>query len=87
MPCLDDVDLLPLAKALQRLFGGALEAGYLDGRTRLRDAVAAELDCSDLEAEALVDTLEARGFVRFPRLPDATHLRAELRWTIHVNPR
>ncbi len=83
----EDVDLCSLAMLLERSFGAELDEGYLDGRTTLRDAVASALGCSSLEAEELVDTLEARGYVRFPRLPDDTHSRRAQRWTIHPSPR
>ena len=73
----EDVDLAELVEALRSRFAGARPTGYLDGRTALRDAVADELGCSDLEAEQLVDTLVAHGFVRYegnPQAPeDGTH--------------
>jgi hypothetical protein len=40
------------------------------GRTTLRDEVVQRLDCSMLEAEHMVDTLVARGFVRQASLND-----------------
>jgi hypothetical protein len=48
----------------------------------LRDTVAAVLGCSEERAEELVETLELRGFVRFPRLPDETHPLGRLSWRI-----
>lgn len=39
--------------------------GYIEGKTLLRDRLVALLSCSELEAERLTDTLEARGFLRF----------------------
>ena len=71
--CVENVDLAELVEALRARFVSAPPSGYLGGRTALRDAVADELGCSDLEAEELVDTLVARGFVRYqgdPRVPD-----------------
>ncbi|HRG95993.1 MAG TPA: hypothetical protein PLR99_07085 [Polyangiaceae bacterium] len=56
------VDLAELAAAL-RAACGAVVAGAVVGRTRMRDAVGAHLACSQLEAEQLVDTLIGRGFV------------------------
>jgi hypothetical protein len=67
----DSVDLLKLTLRLQR--GEALASGlegFLEGKTRLRDAVARELDCSQSEAEQLTDTLVLRGFVQFRDLND-----------------
>lgn len=82
MATLSEVDLAAVAGALHSRFGDTLEHDYLDGRTVLRDAVRAYLDCSTLEAEALVDTLEAQGYLRFPRFDDATHPRRMIRWRI-----
>jgi hypothetical protein len=79
---IDDLDLQSLARALVERLGRYLDQGYLDGRTVLRDAVRAHLACSALEAEELVDTLEANGYLRFPELPDETHSRRESRWEI-----
>jgi hypothetical protein len=41
----------------------AARAGSLAGRTAFRDAVVEVLRCSELEAELIVDTLVARGFL------------------------
>jgi len=68
---LEEVDLAEVTAALRRRFSGAAPAGYLDGRTALRDAVVDELRCSELEAEELVDTLVARGFIRYEGDPSA----------------
>jgi len=80
---MEDVDLAELVVALCSRFAGARPTGYLNGRTALRDAVADELRCSDLEAEELVDTLVARGFVRYEGDPQAPedHTRA---WLLNV---
>jgi hypothetical protein len=67
----EDVDLAELTGTLRTRFGGSGPVGYLDGRTVLRDAVAEELVCSTLEAEEIVDTLVARGFVRYDGDPSA----------------
>jgi hypothetical protein len=63
--------LAELTAALRARFGGAAPAGYLDGRTALRDAVAERLECSTLEAEEIVDTLVAQGFARYEGDPAA----------------
>jgi hypothetical protein len=78
---IEEVDLAELTSSLQQRFAGEALSGYLDGRTVLRDAVAAELECSELEAEEIVDTLVARGFVRFEGNPRAA-MQETLRWTI-----
>jgi hypothetical protein len=67
----EDVDLAELTASLRARFAGAPPAGYLDGRTVLRDAVVEQLECSTLEAEEIVDTLVARGFVRYQGDPAA----------------
>jgi hypothetical protein len=68
---IEEVDLAELTSSLQQRFERAAPRGYLDGRTALRDAVADELECSELEAEDIVDTLVARGFVRYEGDPCA----------------
>jgi hypothetical protein len=60
----EDVDLADLAHALQAECAGGL-AGYLEGRTLLRDRVMSTLGSSELEAEELIDTMVSRGFLRF----------------------
>lgn len=55
---MDETELADLALALRRRFEHQPPVGYLDGKTALRDAVEAEIACSDLEAEEIVDTLE-----------------------------
>jgi hypothetical protein len=80
---IEDVDLAELTMALRARFGGASPAGYLDGRTVLRDAVAEQLGCSTLEAEEIVDTLVARGFVRYLGDPSAA-LDDERGWSLGV---
>ena len=81
-PNVEEIDLASLARALHRRFGAQLEENYLDGRTLLRDAVAEVVGCSELEAEELVDTLEAMRYVRFPKLADDTHPSRTARWQI-----
>jgi hypothetical protein len=61
----EDIDLAALAEALQRTFEGHVPTGYLPGRTVFRDAVVEELECSQLEAEQLIDTMIGRGFLRY----------------------
>ena len=56
------VDLQELVRALRANYGDQIE-GDIVGRTVLRDAVVRRLRCSELQAEQLVDTLIARGFV------------------------
>jgi hypothetical protein len=82
MRSVEDVDLAALADSVRHRLGEHLEASYLRGKTILRDAVAAELRCSDVEAEELVETLELNGLVRFPQLEDDTHPAQRRPWII-----
>jgi hypothetical protein len=58
----ESVDLAELARKLSDVFKSP-PVGAVVGRTRLRDAVIAELGCSELEGEQIVDTMVARGFL------------------------
>lgn len=80
----EQVDLAAVVRALHERFGGTLDEDYLDGRTLIRDALARHLDCSELEAEELVDTLESREYLRFPTNLDETHPSKWSRWYIGV---
>lgn len=73
MPPIDPeaVDLLDVTRRMAGAFGVQFRGGMLEGKTRLRDWVVRELDCSQSEAERIVDTLEARGFIRFSSSPTA----------------
>lgn len=68
---LEDLDLAELTRSLRERLAGCPPVGYLVGRTALRDAVTDELSCSELLAEEIVDTLVARGFVRYQGDPTA----------------
>lgn len=68
---LEDLDLAELTRSLRERFAAAPPAGYLVGRTAMRDAVTDELHCSELVAEEIVDTLVARGFARYQGDPTA----------------
>lgn len=61
----ESIDLAVLSASVRARVGSSRLDGYLDGKTRLRDAVTDELGCSTLEAEQVTDTLVARGFARF----------------------
>jgi hypothetical protein len=65
MIALEDLDLAELTRSLRHRLAGSPPVGYLVGRTAMRDAVTDELHCSELVAEEIVDTLVARGFVRY----------------------
>jgi hypothetical protein len=63
------IDLAELVRELRESCGHCIE-DVVVGRTLLRDQVVRSLNCSMLEAEQLVDTLIARGFVRQGELSD-----------------
>jgi hypothetical protein len=78
----EEIDLVTHTDGIRNQLGDTLEASYLRGKTVLRGAVVAQLGCSDVEAEQLVETLELQGFVAFPHLPDETHPAGRLVWRI-----
>jgi hypothetical protein len=51
---------------------GTPPLGYVRGKTLMRDVLVRVLDCSEVEAELLVDQLEARGLIRFDTPPAAS---------------
>lgn len=60
----ESVDLAELAQFLGQRFQDVKPEGFVVGRTELRDSVAERLDCSQLVAECIVDTMVARGILR-----------------------
>lgn len=84
MVAIEDVDLARLAEDLRRYFWSDPPVGYLRGRTAFREAIVERLGCSEVEAETLVDTLEARGFLRFDGSP-ARRSEADAPWIIDVH--
>lgn len=65
----EQIDLAVLTRALRSAFDAPIE-GAIVGRTAVRDAVARELRCSQLQAEQLVDTMIGRGFLARHEAPD-----------------
>ncbi|BDG08086.1 hypothetical protein [Anaeromyxobacter paludicola] len=79
---IDDIDLAELAASIQRhIPPNEPPVGYLRGRSYFRDVISHELRCSEMEAEQLVDTLEANGYLRFLGDP-SMRSEAESRWSI-----
>jgi hypothetical protein len=72
------VDLARLASILRARCGGRVE-GSVVGRTVLRDAVSEHLQCSQLDAENIVDTMIGRGFIVRSHVPDGPEA-----WLIEV---
>lgn len=78
----ENIDLAELTERIrQHIPPTEPPVGYLRGRSYFRDVIAHELGCSDLEAEQLVDTLEANGYLRFEGDP-SQRSRAESRWVV-----
>ncbi len=67
----ESVDLAALAGKLEEAVPARLRAGYVVGKTALRDETVRALGCSQTKAENLVDTMVARGFLRFSGDPAA----------------
>lgn len=78
----EEIDLAELRSRLAQRFASLKPAGYVEGKGELRDAVRELLRCSDLEAEQLVDTLEARGLIRYDGDPENEVDRLERHWQL-----
>lgn len=65
------VDLAELCAVLRQGCAPEQLVGYLRGKTEMRDVLVDRFECSQLEAEDWVDTLEARRFIRFDGDPGA----------------
>ena len=67
------------AHTLLAAFGPLLDADYLPGKTRFRDALSEEFVLSELTAEELCDELERARMIRFVSDPTGTswHIHAE----------
>jgi len=80
---IDAIDLAELARMIrQHIPPGEPPVGYLRGRSYFRDVLVQALQCSDMEAEQLVDTLEMNGYLEFTGNP-AERSVADSRWDIH----
>jgi hypothetical protein len=82
---LEQIDLALLTAELERRVSGPSLAGWVRGRTKVRDAVVEKLACSELEAEQLVDMLIGRRFLRFSG--DPASAQGGGLWTIDPNIR
>jgi hypothetical protein len=74
------IDPSRASSTLRERFGALVDADYLPGKTAMRDALCDRLGLSQLEAEELCDSLEARGILRFVRSPEGVG------WHIHDEP-
>lgn len=80
----ESIDLRSVTEALAGVFRHHPPQGYLRGRTLMRDHLQQSLGYSAVDAEELIDTLEARGFLRFDASPGSP-LRAQTPWTIDTD--
>ncbi len=77
----DDLDLRQLTTDLKHMLAPGEPVGYLRGKALMRNLLVEMKGFSALEAEELIDTLEARGFLRF--LGDPTERSvADAHWEI-----
>ena len=77
----EDLDLAALTHELGEKLESGEPIGYLRGKSLMRDVLVHERGFSELQAEELIDTLEARGFLHF--LGDPTERsHAESRWKL-----
>jgi hypothetical protein len=77
----DDLDLRQLTADLKHMLAPGEPVGYLRGKALMRDMLVDAKGFSQYEAEELIDTLEARGFLRF--LGDPTERSvADAHWEI-----
>ena len=79
----DQLDLRDLAERLRDRTPLGSPVGYLRGKAYFRDLASALLDCSELVAEELIDTLELRGYLRYTGDP-ADRSLASAPWQIHL---
>ena len=77
----DDLDLRQLTAELKHRLAPGEPVGYLRGKSLMRDMLVEMRGFSEYEAEELVDTLEARGFLRFLGDP-AERSIADAQWEI-----
>ncbi len=79
---IERIDLEELARMIKRhIPPGDPPVGYLRGRSYFRDVITHALQCSDMEAEQLVDTLEMNGYLHFTGDP-SERSHADSRWDI-----
>ena len=78
-------DLAQVATALKGHFGPRLPRGYVQGKTAMRDAIMERYSASAMEAETIVEQLQARGFVRYAGDPRGVSTGREP-WVINAQP-
>ena len=75
----EELDLANLSQELHARLGPGEPVGYLRGKATMRDVLVDTHGFSQLEAEAVVDTLEAQGYLHFLGDPSRPS-EAESRW-------
>ncbi len=82
---LDRTDLAAVARLIRdHIPPQEPPVGYLRGRSYFRDVLVHAMRISDAEAEALVDTLEMNGYLRFLGNPSERSV-ADSRWDVHAD--
>ena len=62
---MNTIDLTAVARDLRGRFGASLQAPYIPGKTMFRDALCEQHGLSQSAAEALCDSAERSGVIRF----------------------
>jgi hypothetical protein len=75
------LDLSSAAEALRRRFGTSVDLPYVPGKTAFRDVICEIEGLSQAEAEAVCDSLEQTGIIRFERSAILGN-----RWTLDPSP-
>ncbi len=84
----EDFDLGEATDFLRAHFAGQALWGYLHGKEALRNAAMERYEISALQAEELIDTLEARRFIYFDGDPQRESSRFALwRFESRAQPR
>ena len=64
-----DLDLALLTSELANLIRSRTPMNYRVGRERMRSAIQSLIECEDLAADHLIDSMIARGYAQFTRHP------------------
>ncbi len=82
----EDLDLEALMQELRAALNPGEPIGYLRGKSLMRDVLVQQRSFSELEAEELIDTLEARGFLHFLGDPSERSV-ADSHWSLGDEPK
>lgn len=82
MKTIEDIDLEELATRLRERVPTGEPRGYLRGKLTLREEIRRLAECSEQEAEELVETMQGRGYLLFHGDP-TERSQAFAPWEIH----